>query len=497
MPLADTTDPEELLAKRQLVELKRRRLEVAREDGLPFYRPHPKQDRFHRSLAKRRAAFTGNRFGKSTMGCAEDVAWLRGCRPWLPKTDLAYRSGIPQHPVKGLVIVNDWDKAKEIWTGVDGKIWTFLPRNGFVKQVTRNHSGSIDTMVCNSPFGGVSTLRFDTVKSFMSNPMGAESSDFDFIHIDEPCPEAQWKAVSRGLVDRSGCAWFTLTALSEPWITDKFDVEGDWQLPFGFVIEGTIYDNSKANGGYLPPDAIAAFEKDLTPDERECRLFGKPLHKAGLIYKQFQMDRHVLVDLPKGWESWTRPPVDWSYYYYIDPHAKVPHMVLFVVCDPHGHTYIYHDIFERCLIRDLCAEMHKVLDGRRVIRGRIDPIATIEDQISGSTWADDFALHGFPCDKAVKDPIHGIERVQAELTREPLTLHFTPACRRTLWEIKRWHWNEETNKPVDVDDHSMECLYRAILDNPVYVDPDNQRISVSDEVIDKPRFDLDDISFAD
>ena len=105
-------NPAELvLAKQRQAALLRRKLDAVKRDGLPFYRPHPKQERFHRSTALRRGAFTGNRFGKSTMGCAEDCAWLRGERPWVAIDDPARRSGVPQHAIKGLVIVNDWDKV--------------------------------------------------------------------------------------------------------------------------------------------------------------------------------------------------------------------------------------------------------------------------------------------------------------------------------------------------------------------------------------------------
>ena len=196
-----------------------------------------------------------------------------------------------------------------------------------------NHSGAVDTVICNGPFG-LSSLRFDTVKSFMSNPQGAESSDWDFIHVDEPCPEQMFKAVARGLVNRNGSAWFTLTALREPWITDAFDINGIFK-GISSMIEGTIYDNK-----YLSAEAIAAYEATLTEDEKECRLFGKPLHKAGLIYKAFQMDKHVLSILPKGWTSWMEPPKDWSYYLYINPHPHTPHMVLFLVVNPFGRKVL-------------------------------------------------------------------------------------------------------------------------------------------------------------
>jgi len=142
--------------------------------------PHPGQDAFHRAGGRKyRMVRCGNRYGKSTMGAAEDVAWLKGERVWLPKNDPARYIGIPQRPVKGLVITTDWDKVDEIWTSErgdqPGKIWRFLAK-GEVKSKKRNHSGAIEQIELNNG----SVLRFDTVESFKKNPMASESSDWDF-----------------------------------------------------------------------------------------------------------------------------------------------------------------------------------------------------------------------------------------------------------------------------------------------------------------------------
>lgn len=472
------------LVRRRKADLLKARVEAIRNDGLPYYRPYSKQEAFHTSPSKRRAFFAGNRSGKSHMGCAEDCAWLRGERPWYPEGNPFRTQGIPQRPVKGLVIATNWDKVDEVFTsnrGGEGKLWRFLPRDGFVKRTTRNHEGKICIVEC----ANGSVLRFATVRSWMNDPQSVESTDYDFIHVDEPIPEGMWKGASRGLVDRDGFAWFTLTSLSEPWITDAFLPDGAFEQSM-FKVEGAIYDNP-----YLSQEAIRMFEASLNPDERECRLYGKPLHLAGLVYKNFQYDKHVLQTLPKGWRSFSEPPKDWSHYYYIDPHPRTPNMVLFLAVDPHNRLFFFHDIFERVNVRELCSLMKKVLDGRHVVHGRIDPLAYIIDPETDRTWADDFAMWGFPVDKAVKDPYHGINRTQERFEETPPTIFFSPSCRRSLWEIQRYHWDEEKNKPVDKDDHAMECLYRAILDEPCYVDPKTFSFPINEISIPGPQFHLD------
>jgi len=90
--------------------------------------------------------------------------------------------------------------------------------------------------------------------------------------------------------------------------------------------------------------------------------------------------------------------------------------------------------------------------------------------------------------------MHGINRTNERLKENPTSIFFSPSCKRTLWEIQRYHWDEEKGKPVDRDDHMMENLYRAILDEPCYVNPKVYSKAIGDEIIDRPRFDLDKVS---
>lgn len=476
-----------LLVKRQRAALLSAKLAAVRNDGLPFYQPHAKQDLFHRSTARRRGAFTGNRFGKSHMGCAEDCAWLRGERPWIDVNDPARRSGIPQRPVKGLVIANDWDKVKEIWTGEDGKLWRFLPKGSW--KCTRNHSGAVD-VVHYRPTG--SSLRFDTVQSFKSNPLGSESSDWDFIHVDEPCPEQMFKAAARGLMDRNGSAWFTLTALREPWITDAFETDGIF-AGNSFMVTGSIFDNVT-----LTKDAIDAYIKTLTPEEVDCRVHGLPFHKAGLIYKSFKRDKHVLTEPPVGWSSFDAPPMHWPVYFQIDPHPQTPTCILFCTVDPFGRRYYYKDIFHHASIEELSFHIREHLKGRFVVAGRADPLAFIDDPLRKMpTMAEEFARCGVYVEKAPKALAHGILKVQGELAKDPATIFFTPTAKRTLWEISRYHWDETEDKPVDADDHAMECLYRHEICEPKWLERQDNLRGVDDIIIDRmPPLTMDDLDFS-
>ena len=130
-------------------------------------------------------------------------------------------------------------------------------------------------------------------------------------HLDEPCPRPMFVAHKRGLVDRNGKFWINCTPLSEMWINDEFvppdknvveaapegidfdKLEGGGAEPiYDYVV---IYDNP-----YNSKEAIAEFEAGLNREERECRLHGLPFNMAGLIYKEFVYDLHVLMRPTKG-----------------------------------------------------------------------------------------------------------------------------------------------------------------------------------------------------
>lgn len=463
----DLSEPEEkslqeqerfALLQRQL-ELKRRKLELIKQDGMSFYKPHRKQAAFHEAGVhfKRRMLRAGNRFGKTEMGAAEDAAWLRGERTWYPEGHPARRGGIPQRPVKGLVCGADWDKVDELWTGDGGKLWRFLPKS-LVKKTLKNQAGAIDTVLLHNG----SILRFDTVKSFMSNPMGSESSNWDFIHVDEPCPQKMYTAHARGLVDTGGSAWFTLTPIREAWINDMFFPEVPDETKW--VETGSIYDNP-----YLTPEAILEFEKLLTEDEKECRLRGLPFHLAGLIYKEFNKVRHVRNVPLTGWRDFLTPPSDWPIAFTIDPHPQTPHCVTFVAISPFNQRVYFRDIFEHCSIKELADQIHEVIDGKFLISARMDPLGFIEDPITQKTFASVLADEGIFVEKATKDPLTGILKAQSMLKADPTEIIFYPTARRTLWEIARYSWKEGENKPIDKDDHAMENFYRLELQELKYV----------------------------
>jgi hypothetical protein len=483
------TDVLDIVSKEQRLALLKQKLRLKQENALAFYNPHRKQDLFHRAgNYKRRYVRSGNRFGKSEMGAAEDLAFSVGERPWYPEDDPARFIGIPKHPTKGCIVVADWDKAEEIFTNLtpgksQGKLITLMPKFAEA-QYKRGRSGTgIAEISLKSIWGGRSTIHIETVRSFMQNRMGLESSNWDWIHIDEPCPEEMWKAMARGLIDRSGSAWFTCTPLTEAWINDYFIPRSRTRDMFDdpyvnedkklkkWVVTGSSYDNP-----FVPKAEIENFAGELSAAEIQTRINGIPAAFSGLIYKNFKHDKHVYRNTPFGWESAQQPPKDYTIRVFIDPHPKTPHAVLYFATSPHGYTYIYQELFRPCLISELVELVQAQTEGYRVEDYIVDPLAFVENPNTGACMADEFYAHGLYVIPAPKDLAYGLIKTDQAWNQYDKDgfpyIRVHENCEEFLYEIDRYIWQDKKEKPVDRDDHMMECLYRAVLTGLHYVNPD-------------------------
>lgn len=475
--IANDTEMRALLLQEKAALNQRRN--AIRAFGLKHYKPHPKQDAFHRAgKFKRRAVFAGNRWGKSDCGAAEDCAQGLGYRPWLLETDSACRAGIPQRSQRILVVTTDWGKVGEIFTsqrGEGGKMWKFLPRDS-VKSATTNHARVIELIELHNG----SVIQFDTVESFKKNPQSMESSDWDVIHVDEPVPQAMYSACARGLMDRGGQAYFTLTPLREPWIYDMFFGGADVRSAVTrnaatlfkdayWSVTGSVWDNP-----YLTAEAINGFLDEL-PDqeERDCRESGIPLQFAGLIYKEFEPAIHVMSRLPDGWRDYDTPPDDWPIYLQLDPHPQTPVAGLLCTVSPTGRKYVFDEIWHKGTCQTIADVVKTKLGNRRLVSALGDPCLFNVDELTGTCWADDFSAAGLWLDRAQKDLARGIIAVKGALRSrmpdESAEWMFSPYLRRFIWEIKRWHWDKD-NKPKDKDDHTLECFYRMVLEGPTWTD---------------------------
>lgn len=455
-----------LEVKREILQLQQKKEEMYRNRRLWFWRPSPKQMLFFVNAGiKRRAGFCGNRFGKSTLGVVEDVCWLIGYRPFFPENHPLRTLGIPKHGVKGLVVAEDWDKVKEIFTNDDsterqGKFFEFLPED-FIAKKHRNEKGIVDQLTVRSVIDGMvreSIVYFDTVKSFKQAPASFESSDWDFIHIDEPVMRELWVAVSRGLIDRGGYAWQLFTPLKEVWMYNDMIQNAKDQPNLYWWFEATMDDNPT-----LSSQDKELYLSQLPDDEKEARRKGIPLAYGRLVFGDYDEDVHLLRDPHPGWPQISKPPAkDHMVMYAIDTHPQTPHAVLFVSVNNRGDVDIYDEIFLKCKIRELAGMIKSRLEGCRVHYGLCEPAAWNQDQGSGFCYADMFYEEGLdllPGSKRKEDAVMLVQQLFKQRLRN-VRIH--ARCKHLRKELIN-HVFDKDNRPEDKNDHLLECLRRLVI----------------------------------
>ncbi len=466
-PLSD----EELFAagetlRRELLDLRRQKEDLYKKRRLWFWSPSPKQlEFFKQSGVKRRAGFCGNRFGKSTLGVVEDVCWMIGYRPFFEEGHPLRTLGIPKHGVKGLVIAEEWDKVKEIFTNDEseerqGKFFEFLPAD-MIKTVKRNEKGIVNQIVVVSEIDGAkreSIVYFDTVKSYKQAPASFESSDWDFIHIDEPVMKDLWTAVSRGLIDRGGFSWWLLTPIKEVWMFNEIVDDAKKAPHLHWWFEATMDDNP-----ILADEDKELYLAALPEDQREARRKGKPLAHGRLVFSDFDPDYHLFEGVMPEWPRVSKPPErDYMVAYALDTHPQTPNAGLFIALHKSGDIDIYDEIFEKGRIRDLAGIVKHKLEGTRVGYGLCEPAAWNEDQGSGFCYADIFLEEGLDLVPGSKRKEDAILLTQQLLKQRKRVVRIHKRCKRLLWELMNNYFDKD-NKPEDKNDHVLECFRRLVI----------------------------------
>jgi hypothetical protein len=268
--------------------------------------------------------------------------------------------------------------------------------------------------------------------------------------------------------------------LTEPWIDEAFvpDLETGRGLEATTIASGDrwMMTGSMSDNPHNSAADIASFMAWLTDDEKEARLHGLPTSFAGLVFKEFSWNKHVLQDPPEGWKDWNTPPKDWCIRYAIDYHFRKNDAVLFVATSPQDVSVVYGELWQQMLIEEEVEKIKEFLHGRPSLPGIVDPLASTPNKLTESTAMDEYRRLGLAVIPATKDPVNGIRAVKSTLKARDKhgkpVIYFNTNLRRTLFEISRgFVWDGEENKPVKKNDDMMENLHRMCLQGLTYIEP--------------------------
>lgn len=410
-----------------------------------------------KSQAKKRLVLGGNRSGKSEFGAIEAISHAIGYRPYLDKNDINYFTG--DTPTIGRIVGEDF--TNHIGSVIIPKLHDWIPKSEF-KEIKKNARGQ-DT---NWIFKNGSTIE---LMSYEQDSDKFEGWSGDWVWFDEPPPREIYIACMRGLIDRGGKAWFTMTPLKEPWIYNELFLNEKKDKD----IWTSVWDMHDNIGYGLGEDEVRKFESSLMEHEKMARIHGKFRFLTGLVYSEFDPLYHVV-------KSFTIPS-DWPIFEAIDPHPRTPHAVTWIAVSPDNTKYVFDELFKVGYISEICNFIKAKRKGRNPRVTLIDPASCTPNPISGIDIKREFTRNGIYPIKASKELHLGINRVKKALAKNPFgksELYVMENCVETIKEFQMYIWDDyrgrqkdtrkEKENPLDKDDHMMENLYRLLLFEPKY-----------------------------
>ncbi len=435
-------------------ELERRK----RSDRLSQYnagrKKHKKQLAFHKCRKRNRWVFGGNRSGKTECGAVEAIWMARGNHP--------YRKN--RKDVFGWVVSLSQQVQRDV---AQSKILSYLPKSWIADIVMLSGrkdspaSGIIDQIKIKNVFGGISTIGFKSCDQGREKFQGAS---LDFVWFDEEPPQDIYEECLMRVMDKRGDIFGTMTPLKGR-----------------TFVYGEIYLNRKKNSEvwyefmnwednpFLSKKEIKLLEGALEGASLDSRKYGRFSEGYGLVYPEFDESVHVI-------EPFAVPP-EWQENISIDPGLNNPLSAHWYCVDWDGNIYVTAEHYEKGKdidyhaerIREISRRLNWKTDSRGRVSALIDSAANQRTLASSKSVSELFYERGILVNANVdKDVFSGISRVKSYLARgngKP-DIYIFSNCRNMIDEFKSYSWGGG-DKPVKVDDHSMDELRYFVMSRPV------------------------------
>ena len=163
---------------------------------------------------------------------------------------------------------------------------------------------------------------------------------------------------------------FFMTPLSDSaWIYDELILKESKKRG---IVYADVEANCKQHGvrGFLEHSDIEQMVAEYTEDEREARASGKFMHLAGLVYKEFDENVHLIEPFELN--------DNYTLYCALDPHPRTPHAVMWLAVDNQGTKFIVDELFVEGSPEELAGKI-KAKESQFQIKVKkriIDPIVT-------------------------------------------------------------------------------------------------------------------------
>jgi phage terminase large subunit-like protein len=444
------------------LELQRREL----EDPLATkYTPHDKQIEAHRKRKPIHLVIGGNRSGKSWFAVAEAILCALGRATYavMPKTPVVIWYVMPSLTMFRRTVLPIFNLMVP-----KGEIRNFAKRDGIVY------------------FNNGSELHFLSADMRQRRLQGAS---VDLVIMDETPIEEVFQELQARVLDRRGRIILVFAPVEEEagrrnriqWIYDQLYIP--WSAGDRQDIDVTLMPVADRDGNPLVPhfnkDDIARMERQWPdPATRAARMYGEFMSRTGIVYKNLNVETHIIpsFNIPQEFARWVI--VDPQYHRFA---------ALFFAADDKGFYYLTDEYFSQDDPLAHRAERMKVIIGERKLAIPVYVDSANPQDIAELNWH--FQRIKAPLGAAqlpFKKTIEGsILRTQAllepdderkyppetqlgDLFGAPRLLFFDRlistwkwgqrdmSCSRLLWEMQRLAWGKD-GKPDKESADGADC----------------------------------------
>jgi PBSX family phage terminase large subunit len=219
---------------------------------------------------------------------------------------------------------------------------------------------------------------------------------------------------------------------------------------------------------YLPDDYVETTSKGKPEWWVKRFMYGSFEHTEGMVYPSFSSLIIPSFPIPKHWVRLTAT----------DFGLRDPTVMLAGAIDPHkGELHLYREHYEAGKSIKYHAEVmkKKILD--EIPSGKIramvaDPKGKAKSEKDMRSTYDYYAEYDIFFEPGINKIEDGILKVFSYMEMKKVFIHDT--CRKTIWEGTRYKYPKQdlasdknaSEKPVDKDNHAMDCLKYMIAELP-------------------------------
>lgn len=360
--------------------------------------------------------------------------------------------------------------------GQQRELWESLPRSllGDASYNEQTGYGGQRPSLVIDPLGRRIVIRFKTAAQYDSDPASFEQEKVSGVWVDETVPEGVYKRIVPRLIDLNGFLLVT-TIPDDEWIDEAFGEEDCDDIQRGvFVRRLTMYDN-RMN---LSEEGIRNAIESMSEDERTMRVYGKSIHKTGLVYKEFVKDYKPDGHLIRPFKI----PREWPRYRAMDVGRDHPTVCLWAAVAPNDSVYVYREYVARNTTVQEDADKILTMSKGELFTSPciIDPAAYAVTKSNPKSVGYQFAEAGLKCMPGVRSNKHPsggefalVQNVKRWL--ETYKLFVFDSCPYLISEFRKWKYaRDRDNNPVgrgrfvDANNDALDALKYLLALNPSF-----------------------------